>query len=290
MPMLFQHKLQFISADLTAAEQKAAAYIDEHRDSVRGMSSSALAEAAGVSQPTIIRFSKKLGYGSYKKMINDVGVENADEFINMEISESDDTATTTAMLVQQYNAIVNMTFSINSIDDIDQAVQSIYQARRVLVAGYSERNYYLSEYICYRLGNIGIDAFTDSHSSLLYARLLNCEAGDVLMILSESGETRDLINFAKLAQKKGMKVISITRSATNTIQSLSHVNFKVTEYGARTFLRSCMIRLSMNCIVDALFLNLIKMDYPDYRTRSAKLNQLTKLSYEVPDPGVKKTK
>ena len=290
MPMLFHHKLQFISGDLTASEQKVAAYIDEHRESVRGMSSSALAEASGVSQPTIIRFSKKLGYGSYRQMINDVGVENADEFINMDVSETDDTATTTALLAQQYNTIVNMTLSMNSIEDIDLAGQAVYQARKVMVAGYSERNYYLSEYICYRLENIGIDSFTNSHSSLLYARLLNCEVGDVLIVLSESGETRDLVNFAKLARKKGMSVISITRSAANTIQSLSNVNFKVMEYGARTFLRSCMLRLSMNCIVDALFLNLIKLDYSDYRTRSVKLNQMTKLSYEVPDPNGRKIK
>ena len=133
MPMLFHHKLQFISGDLTASEQKVAAYIDEHRESVRGMSSSALAEASGVSQPTIIRFSKKLGYGSYRQMINDVGVENADEFINMDVSETDDTATTTALLAQQYNTIVNMTLSMNSIEDIDLAVQAVYQARKVMV-------------------------------------------------------------------------------------------------------------------------------------------------------------
>lgn len=287
MPMLFHHKLQFMLGDLTASEQKVAAYIDDHRENMRGMSSSALAEAAGVSQPTIIRFSKKLGYGSYKQMINDVGVENADEFINVDISETEDTSTTMALLAQQYSAIVNMTFSLNSAECIDQAVQTLYRARRVIVAGYSERNYYLSEYICYRLENIGKDACTNSHSSLLYARLLNCEAGDALIVLSESGETRDLVNFAKLARKRGIGIISITRSAANTIQHLSDVNFKVMEYGARTFLRSCMIRLSMSCIVDALFLNLIKMDYAGFRKRSVKLNQMTKLSYEVPDPGGK---
>lgn len=288
MPMLFHHKLQFMLGDLTASEQKVAAYIDDHRESVRGMSSSALAEAAGVSQPTIIRFSKKLGYGSYRHMINDVGVENADEFINVDISETEDTATTMALLAQQYSSIVSMTFSLNNAECIDQAVQIIYRARKIMVAGYSERNYYLSEYICYRLENIGKEAFTDSHSSLLYARLLNCEMGDALVILSESGETRDLINFARLARKKGVSVVSITRSAANALQSLSDVNFKVVEYGARTFLRSCMVRVSMNCILDALFLNLIKMDYSEYRTRAVKLNQMTKLSYEVPDPSGKR--
>ena len=46
MPMLFHHKLQFISKDLTVSEQKVAAYIDDHREAVRHMSSVSLAEAA----------------------------------------------------------------------------------------------------------------------------------------------------------------------------------------------------------------------------------------------------
>lgn len=288
MPMMFQHKLQFMAKDLTASEQKVAAYIDEHREQIRTMNSSALAEAAGVSQPTIIRFSKKLGYGSYKQMINDVGIENTDDFINMDIGENDDTATTMAMLSQQYSMIVNTTFMQNSVASVDQAVGYIVKARRIVVASYSERNYYLAEYLCYRLENIGLDAYTNSHSSLLYAKLMNCEAGDVLIVLSESGETPSLVNCANLALQKGMHVISLTRFASNTIQNLSDVNFKLVEYGPRTFLRSCMMRLSMQCIVDMLYLNLIKVNYSDYRIRSIKLNKMTKLSYKEPNPHKKR--
>ena len=126
MPMLFHHKLQFISKDLTVSEQKVAAYIDDHREAVRHMSSVSLAEAAGVSQPTIIRFSKKLGYGSYKQMINDVSVENNDEFINVDIAETDNTTTTMALIAQQYNTIVNTTFSLNSAENVDLAVKYLF--------------------------------------------------------------------------------------------------------------------------------------------------------------------
>ena len=284
MPMLFHHKLQFISKDLTVSEQKVAAYIDDHREAVRHMSSVSLAEAAGVSQPTIIRFSKKLGYGSYKQMINDVSVENNDEFINVDIAETDNTTTTMALIAQQYNTIVNTTFSLNSAENVDLAVKYLFQAKRIIVAGYSERNYYLAEYITYRLSNIGLDSYTNSHHSMILARLMNCEAGDVVILLSESGEAPNLINCAKLSIQRGVRVISLTRLANNTIQLLSDINFKVVEYGPRTYLRSCMIRLSMQCIVDMLFLNLIKEDYSAYRSRTSKLNQMTKLSYEAPDP------
>ena len=284
MAKLYHHKLQFIARELTPSEQKLAAYIDEHLEGIRGMSSSALAEAAGVSQPTVIRFSKKLGYGSYRQMANDVGVENADEFITAEIEPEDDTATTMAMITQQYGVIVNATFALNSTDSIEQAVAYLTKARRIVVAGFSERNYFLSEYLCYRLEHIGLDAFTHSHSSLLYAKLLNCEAGDVLIVLSESGETPCLINCVKVALQAGMRVISITRFSSNTIQSLSDVNFKVVEYGPRTILRGCMLRLSMHCVVDMLYLNLVKANYMEYRARSVKLSQMTKLSYRAPDP------
>ena len=111
----------------------------------------------------------------------------------------------------------------------------------------------------------------------------------MLILLSESGETRDLLNYAKVAKRKGMLVISITRFASNTLQTLSDVNFKVVEYGGRTFLRSCMVRLSMNYIIDTLFLNLTKIDYSEYRSRAARRSQMTRLSYEAPDPLRRKT-
>lgn len=289
MPTLYHHKLQYMLGDLTPTERKIAEYIEEHQGGIRGMSSVSLAEAAGVSQPAVIRFSKKLGYGGYKQMINDVGTEQADEFINMDVEEAEDTATTMALLTKQYSTIVSMTFSLNDAKLVDQAVQYIYQARKIVVAGYSERNHYLSNYLCYRFMNIGLEAYTNAHASMLYAQLLNCDAGDVLILLSESGETRDLLNYAKVAKRKGMLVISITRFASNTLQTLSDVNFKVVEYGGRTFLRSCMVRLSMNYIIDTLFLNLTKMDYSEYRSRAARLSQMTKLSYEAPDPLRRKT-
>lgn len=281
--MLYHRKLQFMSDVLTAAEQKVADYIEEHSEDIRSMSSSAMAEASGVSQPTVIRFSKKLGYSSYRHMVNDIGVEDPDADINMEVYEHADTRATNAQIAEQHSAVIRMTFSMNGPELVDRAVDMICGASRILVAGFSERNYAFADYLCYRFGNIGMEAFTHSHSSMIYSKLMTCRQGDVLILLSESGETRDLINFAKLAKQRGMGVISLTRPSSNTVQSLSDVNFKLMEYGARTFLRSCMIRMSVLCIFDMIFLNLVKRDYPKYRTYSVHLNRMTKLAYEVPD-------
>ena len=277
----YKRKLQLQFGTLTASEDKIASYIDTHWDSIRSMSSSALAAAAEVSQPTVIRFSKKLGYESYKKMINDIGAEDTDEFINLDISELDSTRTTNQQIAEQYSAIINMTLAMNSPDMIDKAVDLIFHAGRIIVAGFSERNDYFAKYFSYRLETIGKDSVTATHTSMIYTKIRNCGPGDVIVLLTESGETRDIINFAKLAKENGMAVISLTRSSSNTVGQLSDVNFKLVEYGARTFLRSCMMRLSMLSLMDVVFLNLVKRDYTNFNIMYAKLNHMTKLGYEA---------
>ena len=283
MAQLYHRKLTILYDDLTVSEQKIAQYIENHGDELRDMSSNALAAASGVSQPTVIRFSKKLGYSSFKHLIKDLCVEAPDAYINMDISVDDDTRSTNAQLAEQYSTIIKMTLSLNTPEAVDQAVADIYRAKQIVIAGFSERNYMFADYLAYRFENIGLNAYTHSHSSMIYAKLSNCEPGDVVILLSESGETRDILNFAKLAKTNGMHVISVTRAGSNTLQTLSDVNFRLVEYGIRTFMRTCMVRLSMLCVIDMIFLNLTKLDYDKFWMQSKRLNRMTKLAFEVPN-------
>lgn len=83
------------------------------------------------------------------------------------------------------------------------------------------RNVYFAQYFTYKLSSIGIDAFCDENMSLIYSKIRLCTESDVIVILSESGETRDLINFAKMAKKRGMFVITITKASKNTLQTIA---------------------------------------------------------------------
>ena len=54
-------------ASLRASEKKAADYILENPEAAAGMGLSCLAQKAGVSQPTVVRFAKALGFKGYKE-------------------------------------------------------------------------------------------------------------------------------------------------------------------------------------------------------------------------------
>lgn len=277
----YSQKLKSIFGDLTYSEEKLAQYIEEYRTEIKDITSQQLADLVGVGQSTVIRFSQKLGYGTFKKMIADITLDHPDQSIDLDIDEHEDTRATNEKIRGQYNEILDMTFSNNTDADIDEVVNYLYQAKRILCCGFSARNIYFMQYFAYKLSSIGIDAFSDTNMSLIYSHLRQCEESDAIIILSESGETRDLINFAKIARQRGMRVITITKLSKNTLQLLADKNLKIADYGMRTFLRNSVLRISVLSILDMLFLNLVKRDFERYEKEATRLRYMTKLDYEV---------
>lgn len=281
MAASYTNKLKLVFGDLTYSEERLAEYIDRNRSEIKGLTSSQLAERVGIGQSTVIRFSQKLGYGNFKKMLQDISSDNPDEYIDLEIGENESTKMTNEKLREQYNKILDLTFSFNHDADIDEAVEYLYRAGRIICCGFSARNIYFAQYFAYKLSSVGLDAYCNEHMAMIYSQLRQCGAGDAIVILSESGETRDLINFAKLAKKKEMKVISITRVSSNTLQAISDKNLKIADYGARTFLRNSVLRISVLSILDMLFLNLVKKDFQRFEKEAARFSFMTKLDYRV---------
>lgn len=277
----YTNKLKMVFDGLTFSEEKLSNYIQEHREEIKTLTSQELADAVGVGQSTVIRFSQKLGYGNYKKMISDISMDNPDAYVDLEIEEQESTVETMEKLREQYNLILDMTFDMNKSDAVDTAVDYLYNARKIILAGYSVRNNYFAGYFAHRLSYIGLDAYHHDHTTMIYSALNQCDERDVILILSESGETRDMVNFAKIAKKRGLKVISITKMSENTVKSLSDINFKLVEYGNRTFLRTNLIRSSLLAVFDMIYLNLLKKDFDRFEMHSTMMKIQTKLNYKA---------
>ena len=277
----YTNKLKMVFDGLTFSEEKLSNYIQEHREEIRNLTSQELADAVGVGQSTVIRFSQKLGYGNYKKMIADISMDNPDAYVDLEIDDQESTVETMEKLREQYNLILDMTFDMNKSDDVDLAVDFLYNARKIIIAGFSVSNNCFADYFAHRLSYIGLDAYHHDHTTMIYSALNQCNDQDVIIVLSESGETRDMVNFAKLAKKRGMKVISITKVSENTIKALSDINFKLVEYGNRTFLRTNLIRSSLLAVFDMIYLNLLKKDFERFEMHSTMMKIQTKLNYKA---------
>ena len=109
MSISYTQKLKTTFGELTYSEEKLAQYIDEHRSEMTDITSQQLAAEVGIGQSTVIRFSQKLGYGTFKKMIADITSENPDESIDLEIEEHESTRETNEKIREQYNQILDLT-------------------------------------------------------------------------------------------------------------------------------------------------------------------------------------
>lgn len=281
MSISYTQKLKTTFGELTYSEEKLAQYIDEHRSEMTDYYVSTTCSRSGNWTVHGYSLFTKLGYGTFKKMIADITSENPDESIDLEIEEHESTRETNEKIREQYNQILDLTFSYNTDVDIDEAVNYLYHAKKVICCGFSARNVYFAQYFTYKLSSIGIDAFCDENMSLVYSKIRLCTESDVIVILSESGETRDLINFAKMAKKRGMFVITITKASKNTLQTIADKNLRIADYGLRTFLRNSVLRISVLSILDMLFLNLVKKNFNFYEREAAKLSFMTKLDYRL---------
>lgn len=276
----YAQKLKLIFDNMTYSEEKLAKYIEEHRNEIKTMTSQELADKTGVGQSTVIRFSQKLGYGSFKKMISDF--DSTDEGdIEVEVEPEDTMSETYGKLKNQYADVIDMTLSINDEKEIKGAIELISNAKRIIVTAFSEKNIIFARYLAYRFSFAGYNAFAMSELTSTVSHINMCEKNDVIIIISESGTTDRLLNFAKIAKTKGMKVISLTKKNQNPMQKISDINLKVINYGDRGFMRMSMVRISMLVVFDLILLNLVKEDFDDSEKFSEIIKLQTKLNYKA---------
>lgn len=274
---MYVNRLNATTGKLTYSEEKLAKYIDAHRSEINDVTSHELADRVGVSQSSVVRFSQKLGYASYKKMILDLE-EGNDQVHPQSISIDEGTAESCAAIYEQYKSILESTITINDASAIDRAVQMIHTSERVIVFGYSFNNLF-AQYFTRKLTYIGINAFCGECLSYLNSVIMHSKETDVIVLISESGETAEVLRLAKLAKQFNLRILSITKMAMNSLQQLADLDLKIVGSGSYIGLSATTLPCSQLVLFDILYTSLLKKNVSAYQTKLNKLyNQL-----QIPD-------
>lgn len=259
---MFAKRLRTVYDQLTATERRIANFLRDNVSEGKRMTSYELAETLGVGQSTIIRFSKKLGYQSFRELQMDLASTN-DVVPPEEISVNESTNSTNYKIMKQYQDIVNLTYAQNSEETIDQAVDYLKNARRIVIFGVGNSNLFAA-YLANQLTKIGLCPYCSPYAHLVYTTLSQMGPDDLLILISESGETYDVIKSARIAQEQGIPILAITRLAKNRLYDYAALVLKTVNSMSRTRLEAMTIRCSQLCIIDMLYLNLYKTDYEKY--------------------------
>ncbi|MDF2519939.1 MAG: transcriptional regulator [Clostridia bacterium] len=217
-------KLRTLYQSLRVSEQKVADYIDIHPEEVIYLSISALADKCGVSEASVIRLCKVLGYDGYQELkINMARSLVAPvKYIHEEIEEDDDTDKIIQKVMVADMKAIEDTLKILDRKEVERAVNAISKARKLEFYGLggSAPVAFDAQHKFLRHG-IPCIAYNDSHMQIMSASMLG--KGDVVVGISHSGSTKDIVDSLNIAAKAGAETICITSSEKSPVTKASSV-------------------------------------------------------------------
>jgi RpiR family transcriptional regulator, carbohydrate utilization regulator len=180
---------------------------------------SELADRAHVSKPTVVRFCRSVGYDGLSdfKLKLAGSVSEGVPFIHRSVDVDDKTNdilvkvidnTVAAFLKYRNDA------STVSIEKAASALVGAYDAgRRIEFFGVGNSGVVAqdAQHKFFRLGMHTV-AYSDGHMQVMSASLL--QPGDCVVVISNSGRTRDLMDACDIARKNGATAIVITASGS----------------------------------------------------------------------------
>lgn len=196
---------------LTRSGHAVADYLLQHADEAQYLSISSLARECNVAEATVFRFCRALGFDGYHEMRIALAQANATgtPSSQRELQPGATTAELCEHAYARFLTAINGTQNALSAEAVDEAVHLMQEARQVFCLGQGG-SMLLANDICARFASLSTKFRTagDSHLQLLTASLMN--EADVVLFVSYSGATRDMMETLRTAKAAGAKIILLT--------------------------------------------------------------------------------
>ena len=210
-------RLRGLYPSLKTALQKVADVILKQPEMAIYASVNEVAAVAHVSEATVMRFCRILGFKGFQ----DFKIALAREMVIPsprfhEEAPGEGDGAMVRKVFQINSAALQDTLEILEIEAMHTAAQILIDAPQVMVIGVSGSGPAVT-YAGNRFLLLGIKAFmyTDFYLMLMAASLLS--AGDVLLAISNSGTTREIIETVRVAKEKDAQVICITNNSLSPL-------------------------------------------------------------------------
>lgn len=248
--------------NLTRSARQIADCVLDGPDRIMKMSVTDLAEAAKVSEGSVINFCRSLGMTGFQQFKLSLAQELVQpiQFIQEDLDRNDSADMICRKVFAAGAQALRDTLSVLDPTAIDKAVAVMRRAKRIEVYGIGS-SAPLAEDAYYRMMRIGLEAkvVVDSHMQAISASRTDKDVA--VLTFSHSGATLETVTATKLAKTAGANTIVITNFARSPI--LAHADVVLYTMAQETKFRTEAMtsRIATLCVVDALIAALALADY-----------------------------
>ena len=264
--------LDIICASLDSffeSERKIGPYIIQHTAEVVDMTVGELAQACGVSDASVSRFCKKInmkGFHHLKitlaKEISEKGIE--EEEVSNHISVNDIEQSLKNILANKVTEITQ-TVSMMDAKQLSEILNKLNMARTVQFFAVGNTIPVAIDG-AFKLNQIGIPAVSGTIWETQIGYTYNMTAEDVVIAISNSGESTAVLRALEAAKSAGATTLSITNSEKSSAAQLSDYHI-TTATREKLFLDGyCFSRVSATTVIEILYLFLTSMRKDAYKS------------------------
>ena len=258
---------------LKSAEKKVAESVLREPFQVIRYTITELADKAGTSEPTVVRFCRKMGLQGYMDLKLSLARDlPSAQYIHETVAEQDSPVQVMEKIFASNQEALGNTLNKIDINVFDQAVNILTHARRIEFYGSGGSGSVARDahHKFFRLG-VPCIAYEDPHMQVMSAALLASDC--VVIAISATGSSRDVIDSIQIAKKSGAQTIGITGREKSPLGRICDYNLSVYSKETAIWLAPMSTRIAQLVLLDALFVSVANKKLNGVRENLGKVKQ-----------------
>lgn len=266
VPTGVRERIDHMYANLRPAERAVARYVREHLADAAALTVGQLADATGVSQPTIIRFARKLGFGGYRELRYVLAHPEAERSVTMDpldgydLGPWDDPDAIPAKAAAGARELIGDLARAVDPHAFRRACAMLADARRIDVYGVENSRVPAVDLVT-KLTYLGLDCRCATDGYLQQIGAAHLAGGDVAVAFSHSGSSQDTVKALRAARTAGARTLAVTHTAGSPVAATADVTL-LTGLGEHEIHGHAIFsRVADVALVDMLYMGVILTDY-----------------------------
>ncbi|WP_082176909.1 MurR/RpiR family transcriptional regulator [Arsenicicoccus sp. oral taxon 190] len=222
-------RLRGVLPSLPAGPARVGAAILEDPAAVSRMTLRELARATGTSDATVLRLADAIGVDGYRELrlglaeaVGSMASAGRDGHLTADITRDDPPGRVLAALAEEERAVITDTAACLDPDAVATVADALVAARRAVIVGIGASGLVALD-LSAKLERIGLPArgAAEVHQAVTAAVLLG--PGDVLVVVSASGSTVDVLEPLRIARERGALTVALTCHPRSAVSAAHHV-------------------------------------------------------------------
>ncbi|MCQ9209507.1 MurR/RpiR family transcriptional regulator [Granulicatella seriolae] len=212
-------RIRSLLDELPNSQRVIAQYILDNPVEVTGMTVQELAKSANSSSTSVMRFLQSLQVSSFPQLkVQLASSLSKEELATTDILPNESLGSIKEKLLLSASQLMNDTINFLSDQIIEEVVNLIERASIIYVFGVGA-SYLVAENIAQKWNRVGKITICLQDTHVLATTLASKSDQAIFIGISNSGNTKEVVQVLKLAKSRGLKTVAITQFGHNALSN-----------------------------------------------------------------------